>query len=801
MLRRRTARRSLIGFTEYTLPIYKTAGHHRTIAEGLEAIEQGEIDRLLICMPPRHGKSELASRRFPAWFLGKHPTKSVIAASYNSDLANDFGRQVRNVAASREFGALFEMRLAEDSRAANRWNTAQGGAYYAAGVGTAVTGRGADCVAEGTLIVTEEFGEIPIERIAEIDGSVYVLSYDRHCNSAAFKKVQAFRRRSGAWIYRITTALGRMVETTGDHRVHTARGYVPTASLAAGDTLLCLLPDNVCERRFQFQQGVPPRVEGHVLLAGVQPSTSCNEEQKTLQALQSACPKENDGLLHPVPTYSAGAESRQANEAAVYLSAVQCLFRAIRLSARKVSSLLQQGLRESRSLASHVFQGQSEVEAWCNAGPHSAALRQGVSRHEAADLKTRRPQVREVQRRGYPVGSPSFGQQPNEQRGEQLGNAVLPLSSEVARGVRQQTASDTVARVERVRFAPAVYDIQVEGTNCFFANGILVHNCLLIDDPFKDREEADSEIRRERVWDWYRSTAYTRLHPGGRIVVIATRWHEDDLVGRLLDEAAKGGDQWVTLILPAISEQGAALWPESYPVEVLERHRRAIGPREWSALYQQRPAPDEGVYFKREWFRWYVEKPKHLRIYGASDYAVTEGGGDYTVHVVVGIDPDDNLHILDVWRGQTESHVWVETFLDLVKQYQPLTWAEEDGQILKSIGPFIDRRSRERCIYCHREQFVTVRDKPTRCRSFQARTSMGKVYLPKDAPWLDALLSELLTFPAGRHDDQVDALGTLGRLLDTMVEAHVPTIQQPNYLDEYRPVTSRDDSGENWKTV
>jgi hypothetical protein len=98
-------------------------------------VERGEIKRLMITMPPRHGKSELASRRFPAWFMGRNGGKQIIAASYNSDLANDFGREVRNIVHSPEFSVLFEAKLAQDSKAANRWHTEQGGMYVAAGCG------------------------------------------------------------------------------------------------------------------------------------------------------------------------------------------------------------------------------------------------------------------------------------------------------------------------------------------------------------------------------------------------------------------------------------------------------------------------------------------------------------------------------------------------------------------------------------------------------------------------------------------------------------------------------------------
>src|SRR5690606_23094388 len=148
------------------------------------------------------------------------------------------------------------------------------------------------------------------------------------------------------------------------------------------------------------------------------------------------------------------------------------------------------------------------------------------------------------------------------------------------------------------------------------------------------------------------------------IVVINHRMHEDDLCGMLLAQQAAGGDRWEVVKLPALSEDGEALWPERYPVEALERIRRNTYARDWSALYQQDPTPEEGDYFKSEWLRPYDSHPdlKTLRVYGASDYAVTADGGDYTVHVVVGLDPDGKMYLLDLWRKQTSSDVWVEAF-------------------------------------------------------------------------------------------------------------------------------------------
>jgi len=465
-------RDNFLAFVEYVMPSFETAPHHRVICRALEDVEKGRIDRLMISVPRRHGKSEIASRKFAAWYLGRHPDREIITASYGGDLARDFGYDVRNLMQSPSYKALFDTRLAEDKTAAGRWNTKQGGVYLSTSVGGSTVGRG-----------------------------------------------------------------------------------------------------------------------------------------------------------------------------------------------------------------SHV---------------------------------------------------------------------------------------------------------------------------LIIDDPHKDREEADSGQKRANVSRWYRSAAYPTLLPGGAIVLISTRWRDDDLQGELLEEADHGGDRWSIINLPAIAGQddalgrspGDALWPKWYPLDVLKRIRRTIGQREWQAQYQQDPQPDEGDYFKSEWVRWYKykDRPKHLQIYGASDYAVTEDDGDFTVHGVFGVDPEDNIYILDWWRGQTESDEWVESFLDLAEKWKPAVWGEEKDQIGKSLGPFITKRQRERRVYVLRRQYSSARNKAQKARSFQARMSMGKVYFPRDKYWGQELINEMLRFPTGKNDDQVDTCSLVGRMLDRMVSGRSPPVSKamelrPPTLDELVTLT------------
>ncbi len=293
---------------------------------------------------------------------------------------------------------------------------------------------------------------------------------------------------------------------------------------------------------------------------------------------------------------------------------------------------------------------------------------------------------------------------------------------------------------------------------------------LLIDDPVKNREEAESELIRKKTKDWYTSTAYTRLMPGGRIVVIQTRWHEDDLSGWLLTDHQHEG--WDVLNLPAISDDGIALWPEQYDLPDLEKIKLAIGPRDWSALYQQRPTPETGDYFKAEWIKPYETLPdlKTLSIYGGSDYAVTADGGDYTVHVVVGVDLEGRMYLLDLWRQQSASDKWAEAFCDLVLKWKPIGWAEETGQIKSGVGPFLVRRMVERRALVAREAFPTRGDKAVRAQSIRGRMAMQGLFVKLDAPWRADFIAELMSFPVGVHDDQVDALGLVGQLLDRMLQ-------------------------------
>jgi hypothetical protein len=329
---------------------------------------------------------------------------------------------------------------------------------------------------------------------------------------------------------------------------------------------------------------------------------------------------------------------------------------------------------------------------------------------------------------------------------------------------------------------------------CGLLSGITGHRAhgIILDDPVRGRQDADSEAKQDSTWNAYQEDLRTRLIPGGWEVIILTRWSDEDISGRILPEDYDGstgmircrdGRDWYIVCLPAQCEReddpigrkvGEYLWPEWFKDGHFEPFKQ--NPRTWSALFQQRPAPEQGTYFQREWFHRYKpdELPKHLYIYGASDYAVTEDGGDFTEHGIIGVDHNGDQWVKDWWSGQAQADIWIDAQLDLMSIHKPFCWFGESGVIKRAIDPFLVRRQRERQIYGRMEWLASIVDKPTKARGFQGRAAAGKIHLP-EGPLGDRILDQLLRFPTGKFDDIVDVLALLNLAMD---QAH-PAILHP----------------------
>lgn len=286
---------------------------------------------------------------------------------------------------------------------------------------------------------------------------------------------------------------------------------------------------------------------------------------------------------------------------------------------------------------------------------------------------------------------------------------------------------------------------------------------VIIDDPVKNREEAESPTYRDRVWDWYTDDLYTRLEPGAAMILIMTRWHEDDLAGRIL--ASERSSDWSIVNLPALAEandplgrdEGAALCPERYDEDALAGIKEVLGSRSFAALYQQRPQPAEGALFKREWFDVVDHAPEGLRWGRYWDLAAsTKTSADYTASAGVAHSTDDGcLYIRDMIRGRWEWPDARKIIIETMLSEPESTHAIEEA--LHGIAAMQELR-RERSIAHIALRGIHVdKDKLTRALPWSARAEARKVKLVR-GPWIGAFLSEVCMFPQGTNDDQVDTV-------------------------------------------
>lgn len=286
-------------------------------------------------------------------------------------------------------------------------------------------------------------------------------------------------------------------------------------------------------------------------------------------------------------------------------------------------------------------------------------------------------------------------------------------------------------------------------------------NLIIIDDPIKSRKEANSATYRENLKDWYANDIYTRQEPGCAIVVIQTRWHEDDLSGWLLDEARHGGEQWEVVNLPALAEAndplgrapGEALCPERYDTDALERIKQTLK-NDFYALYQQRPQPQEGSIFKADWLHYADgELPPFANVVQAWDTAMKTGqDNDYSACVTAGITANGTAYVLNVYRARLEMPDLIKQMQRLADEYDPNVVLVEDKQSGTSVVQTL-RRQVSLPIVAQ----PASSDKVERANQVTPYFESGKVLLTRGA-WNSDFADELLSFPSAKHDDQVDAL-------------------------------------------
>ena len=301
-------------------------------------------------------------------------------------------------------------------------------------------------------------------------------------------------------------------------------------------------------------------------------------------------------------------------------------------------------------------------------------------------------------------------------------------------------------------------------------------NYIFIDDPVRGVEFARSPGLKDKMYEWYQSDVLSRRESEDSVIfVIQTRWSEDDLAGRLLEAQDKGGEQWHVIHYSALDEEDESYWPEKWSTKFYHQTRSSTMPKTWSSLYMGSPAPETGLYFERTDI--HIEEPppvETMRLYGASDRAGTSDGGDFTVHMVCGVDQQDRIWVLDVYRKQVNTEVAHLNNIVMMKRWKPTLWVEEKGMIAKYTGPLLDRMMRESKVWINRRFIDSSQDKVTKSLAIQGYMRLHGLYMPP-AAWNAALVDELVKFTgaATGRDDQVDTLGLIGNIVNELAPARI----------------------------
>lgn len=693
--------------------------------------------RIILSTPPRHGKSYLISRWVPAWFLSLYPHKKVILASYEAAFAATWGRQVRNIL--QETPALHVI-VSGDSHAADRWDTTEGGGMFTAGIGGPLTGRGADCLSK------ENFVELNIncyKSISEIKQGDYVQSFNHQTRQKELKQVIATRKLKASQLVRIKTIGGREIISTPDHPIYRDQfGYKKAHFLRERDRLVT--SEISKEQILSDLQKIPRQIQSTYL-----PTLLFQSAKSRFKTRMSFLQK---GILK---------NSIRIREIIAKRTQRFLLLPAV----LKTASCIQKSEKMSHLLYSVSLQIHGLLFPKMRSKQKNNALFRIIQKTETLHLGTRfQSMLRLLHSQNNSRSSHRYGSEKRSNR--KFDNALQSMSFQTS-----SIGSDHVSSVERLgREEVDVYDLQVEGNHNFFANGILVHNCLLIDDYVKNAEEADSPTYQRRAIEWWNTTFRTRAEPGASIIILATRWHQNDLIGYLTSENNENRDEWTVINLPAISDSiddwmgrkvGEALCPERFDLQALEDIKRSVGTRSWNALYQGAPTPASGGLFTADMFE-FVELPESFDYqFITADTAYNDKReNDFTVFTAFGV-IQDRLYILDVFRKQIKAAEVEQPAIGFIKRFSAYNfrgaYIEPKGhgiylnQILPRRGVLIPSELELKEFYSDRKF-----DKVARANNAAPHLAYRKVFMNRHIHDKEALVAEVLTFPRAKFDDFTD---------------------------------------------
>jgi predicted phage terminase large subunit-like protein len=751
--------------------------HLDAVCSHLEAVVRGDINRLLINIPPGMSKSMLTSVMLQAYEWGPcgNPSKRYLTTSFNDGPVKRDTRKTRDLIMSPWFQALWPnvvlTRAGETSFANTATGTREGVAF-----GSLTSQRG-DCLTGATLVETDE-GAKTIQEIVTDAQSCNVLSYDSHSKSLVYRPVKAVARCRSNNIYRVHAASGRVVECTGDHRFYTDRGFVAARLLSKGDRLLLAVQSGHGEDGSGLEEKQGEELQRPVLQSCLRDDLyerAAGQNWEELHGLRNESGPGKGGLFGGMPgagQETCGAENQKRSS--------DCQVRDLS------AGISDEGADQGGAVLFPHMQGQGPCQTDAGRGKPWLAWRRcanqiylilskGFSRGPASSSGSGRKEMRRLQIRRGPDCSPHrHGRQ--QQQTVELGRALPDLPHRFPPSREAETAADTVALVERVRGEQAVFDLQIDETQCFFANGVLVHNCLLIDDPHSTKT-AESEAERNNTTRQFREGAQNRLNDQEKsaIIVIMQRLHEKDVSGQIVAL----GMGYTHLMLPMEFEparacrtsigwsdprtdDGELLDPRRFPRETVDKLKRDLGSYAYAGQYLQRPTPREGGLFKRHWFAGKVIKtaPRGTIWVRGWDLAATkldatDTRGARTAGVKLGLTPTGEFIVGDM-KAAGEDAENVERLIRTVAEIDgvgvSIDLPQDPGQAGK-----VQKRALVKALAGYNVRVTPeTGDKVTRATPLSSQAEGGNLFL-LEGPWNEEYLEEICLFPGGARKDLVDA--------------------------------------------
>lgn len=753
--------------------------HIQEICKRLENVYYGKTKRLMINVPPRSLKTEIVSRIFPARCLGKKSSMKFMGISYSSSLAQDNSWDCRAIYESDTYKKVFPrvVPLKDDQNTKTHRENKDWWQYYASWSTWSITWKWCDCLTWDTIISTNNW-YMRIDDLCKNTCNIKVNSYNGTTDE--YKSVLAYRIINNAKVFEITLSTWDKIRTTWNHRIYILwQWYKKTQDLKEWDIVMREKPTmhNLLSKEM---------MKMNKLYAMLSKSKAFNIFNKMWLLLKrywkKTCwhKKSNKKMTNNYVLYTKMLMSSLYEK---ILISLQVLLRNKELCKPEVlqwkmqewcndskkenntmhkllnwyiptitlDKILLYGLQKFTSFKKYALKIKSKLQTLTCIRQLSKRFLQSKKRNYLKRLMSMCNMLNK-----WKSCSSSQRQQSIKQRLQQLNNSLYKTSCNTS---SQQNI--TVSSVISLDKTETVYDIQVAWNENFYANGILVHNCMLIDDPLKP-DDADSDVVRQRVNNNYHNTLYSRLNSKTEwsIVIIMQRLHDDDLCGHLIEKEWDTRDK---LIIRAIAEedeehrkQGESFFNKRFPLPLLKELQYGEQTRQtFSTQYQQEPVNKETQEFHEEFFKYYDDTPRGMRIFTTVDPAFkTKQYNDQTCIMTVWF-LWDACYVLEYSAGRYEATDMIEKIIYHILKRQPEKVGIEAYQAQSMINTFLKNELTKRRIFATIEEITQNWDKNVKIRKL----------IPMYRSWnifhkigMDELENQLKRFPRGKHDDIIDAL-------------------------------------------